>query len=355
MVSSSTFNADVWAINPGNQDTFPWLHAVALQFEEFRFHALRFEYVATSGDALNSTNAALGAIVMTTQYNATNPPFASKYQMENYEGSVSVKPSKNAFHSVNCIRSQTPMTPMYVQSVAQQVSSQLGQGNILQYQLGQFYLAATGMQVDNYVCGELWVSYDVTLLKPRLNPYQSLLVPLCDLYRQFTAATITELDPLGTDGNHTNPINTLGTTYTTPGAGQRAYWTMPPADPIGTVYRVQVYTTITELNLPVAWQQVICNGMTAPADGVAGTPEGHFVCPVVNSGTGSKETTLMSEFYMTRKALPNQKCQFQLYGLGTWNLDAVSPAVTVIITYFHPTLVYTSDQGQALPSAIATT
>lgn len=343
--SSKDFSADVWPINPGNSDTFPWLHAVALQFEVFRLNKLRFEYVATSGDALNSTNAALGAIIMSTQYNATNPPFSSKFQMENYEGSVSVKPSKNAFHYVDCIRSRTPMNPMYVQSVEQQISSLNGQGNVLQYQLGQFYLASVGMQEAGYRCGELWVSYDITLIKPRLNPYLSLLAPIMDLYIASTG-TQTEKLPLGNVSDPIqagyNPINTMGTVFHA-NTGARSYWTMPNADPVGTLYRVTVWTglsTTAGFTDPQGWVQVNGIGFASPADGVDGNPTGYFYAPAINTGGTTKQTTLIYEAWLQRTALAGKTCQFSLIG-PNWNLSLSTLRDThVCITYFYPGTIF---------------
>lgn len=53
------------------------------------------EYRTMSADALNSTNTALGQVIMSAQYNAGNPDFTNKQEMENYEGGVSVKPSQS--------------------------------------------------------------------------------------------------------------------------------------------------------------------------------------------------------------------------------------------------------------------
>lgn len=37
-----------------------------------------YEYKSTSGDAISSTNNALGTVVMSAEYNVVSPPFSTK-------------------------------------------------------------------------------------------------------------------------------------------------------------------------------------------------------------------------------------------------------------------------------------
>lgn len=59
-----------------------------------------------SADALNSVNTALGQVIMATDYNAANPPFGQKSEMENYEFGQSCKPSESQIHPIE-VRSQS--------------------------------------------------------------------------------------------------------------------------------------------------------------------------------------------------------------------------------------------------------
>lgn len=62
--SAGVFNGLVYKINPGNPETFPWLSSIASNFEAYRIEGLVFEYKTMSADALNSTNTALGQIIL---------------------------------------------------------------------------------------------------------------------------------------------------------------------------------------------------------------------------------------------------------------------------------------------------
>lgn len=164
--TGSPFASHVYYINPGLSETFPWLSSLAANFQEYKMNACHFEFKSTSADALNSVNTALGTVMMATQYNSAAQPFANKIQMENSDHSCSGPPSLNMLHGIECAPSQTPLHEQYVR-----FSTQLPP-NPQMFDLGQFQLATSGMQNNGGVAvdiGELWVSYDVTLLKPILT------------------------------------------------------------------------------------------------------------------------------------------------------------------------------------------
>jgi len=126
-----------------------------------------FEYKTTSATSLVSgTNTAMGAVIMATSYNAINPTFTSKAQMENYEFASSCVPSNSMIHPIECARGETPLVALYTRGNNSQ-EGVLG-GDLRLYDLGNFVIATQGMQSANII-GELWVSFDVELLKPKLN------------------------------------------------------------------------------------------------------------------------------------------------------------------------------------------
>ena len=110
VLATETFTSKVYPLNPGIQ-TFPWLSQIAGSFEQYKFRGLVFEFRSTSSDAVLSTatSSALGTVIMATQYNVLNPPFASKLAMENYEFANSDKPSCSFYHPIECMASRTPV------------------------------------------------------------------------------------------------------------------------------------------------------------------------------------------------------------------------------------------------------
>nr|QKV51231.1 putative capsid protein [Crucivirus sp.] len=162
--SASVFTIDTFPIQPGNSTTFPWLSKIAANYEQYRFHGLLFHYKTSSG--VVSTTPMLGTTVMATQYNSLSNPFQNKQEMENYEFAGSTVPSRNLIHPVECDPRQTQCNGIFNIQSAQNAYG----GDKRLYDLGDFSIATIGLPQASEVVGELWVTYDVCLMKPRLVP-----------------------------------------------------------------------------------------------------------------------------------------------------------------------------------------
>lgn len=161
----TAFNNQAFALNPGHGSTFPWLHEIANNFEEYEFRGLVFEYKTMSVDAIASSSVNVGSVIMATDYNVNHAPFTSKQQMENYEFCTSGKPSQTTMHMVETARSQTPLTRLYVRN--ENPTSFTGQ-DLRLYDLGLFQIATQGLPAAAASIGELWVTYEVEFFKPCL-------------------------------------------------------------------------------------------------------------------------------------------------------------------------------------------
>ncbi len=151
------------AINPGLSATFPWLSNIAVNFEQYEMLGLVFEYRSTSG-VISSTQA-LGYVVMATNYDVNDTPFNSKVAMEAYEFSNSTGPDKGCLHPVECDPRSRPTNVLYVRTGG------VPTGSLLNYDLGNFYLATGGQSANGVILGELWITYHVRFLKPKLVEY----------------------------------------------------------------------------------------------------------------------------------------------------------------------------------------
>lgn len=161
--STSAFTNSSYVINPGNQTTFPWLSMIADQFEQYRFNGLIFEFVSTSADALNSTNTALGNVILATDYDAEDSAYANQQQMLSAMFSNSGKPSCNIMHAIECAPDSLVTQWLYVRS-----SSVSNGPDARLYDLGNFQVATYGSQAAA-VIGQLWVTYSITFQKPQMN------------------------------------------------------------------------------------------------------------------------------------------------------------------------------------------
>ncbi|QMW68784.1 capsid protein [Crucivirus-306] len=169
LISSATagaFKIQTYAINPGIAETFPWLSGVVgAKFQQYRINGMTFEFRSMSADALNSTNTALGSVIMSTDYDSADVDFASKQEMENTEYGVSCKPSANMLHGIECERFQTPVSELYIRAFDVPSGK-----DIRLYDLGKFQIASVGCQGTNVNLGELWVSYDIDVFKAIEQP-----------------------------------------------------------------------------------------------------------------------------------------------------------------------------------------
>jgi len=161
--STTTFTNTSYTINPGLSDTFPWLSAIAQNFEEYRIEGLVFEFKSTSADALNSTNTALGTLILAAEYNVIQPAYINKQQAENAMWAMSTKPSCSLLMPVECSPQLNPLGNLYIRT-----------GNVptgadaRMYDLCNVQVMTVGSQATA-VIGELWISYDIVLLKPQLS------------------------------------------------------------------------------------------------------------------------------------------------------------------------------------------
>lgn len=205
--TANTFNLQSFYINAGNVDTFPWLSQLAANYEQYSFEGLVFEFRSTSADALNSTNTALGSVMLATNYDAADSVFATKTEMLNYEFSKSIKPSESCMHMVECEPNQTVLSDLYTLQGA--VPS--GKDSRF-YHLGLFQIATTGFQGTSVNCGELHVTYQVRLLKPKLFNAIGLDVD----YAHWTQATsVAAATPLGTAGSEVVLLDNIGVSHLT--------------------------------------------------------------------------------------------------------------------------------------------
>ena len=165
----SPFKIQSFSINPGLLETFPWLANVAGRFEEYSIEGMLFEYKSMYSDAAVQLGGSLGSVIMATSYNAAKPLFASKIEMENYEFAMSSKPSVSMCHPIECARGQTPLNELYVRTSNQNIVDQ----DIKMYDLGRFQIASQGIPVSGSSAslGELWVTYQIRFLKPRISDY----------------------------------------------------------------------------------------------------------------------------------------------------------------------------------------
>lgn len=180
------FQNTVYGINPGLFRTFPWLSQISANYEEYTMEQLIFTFRSTVTD-FNSGTGQVGTLVMATQYNADDAPFGTKTDMLEYDLSMSGKTSSNMVHGVECDHSQlSGAKGKYVRTgpVASGEDLKLYDQGVLNVGISN-----TPDSFDNQSMGELWVSYTVTLRKPKFAVSRGFTIPRDTFVGLNTAAT----------------------------------------------------------------------------------------------------------------------------------------------------------------------
>jgi hypothetical protein len=180
--SSIVFTTQYYiSLNPAMGQFDPQLRLESWNYEEYDINGMIFYFRSLSATAVASTNTALGAIMMATNYDSNADQFTSKLAMENHLFSTSAAPCNDSVHAVECDRKQSVLSKLYLRRSDHQKIVGTGngltttdQGNIPAiitdyhtYDFGDFQLSSQGSQAIASV-GELWCSYDVSLFKHKL-------------------------------------------------------------------------------------------------------------------------------------------------------------------------------------------
>jgi hypothetical protein len=179
---STAAQSGYYVLNPGDAGTFPWLSNIATAFEQWLPLGILIEFRTLSANAVASTNAALGSLSMATQYDVMAPRFGNKQQLLQYYFSTSAIPSASILHAVECKPEQTPIKPLFIRkgNTQQTTETKTGGGvtatetydavyDARLYDLGRFEYITQGAQSNYTGAGELWITYDIVLMKPRNN------------------------------------------------------------------------------------------------------------------------------------------------------------------------------------------
>jgi len=200
--ATTAFLNSSFPIQPGLNDVFPWLSAIANNYEQYRFNGLLFQFVSTSSDAIaSSTNLGLGQVVLATDYNAADAPYVNLPQMLGAMFSTSAKPSENILHAIECAPTDQAQKLYYIRS-----GDVPANADIRLYDMGNFQLATENMQSDYGGMGQLWVTYDITFCKSvqnnqlgyDINTDKYLLVAQDATNPLGTSQTLAEHSNLGT-------------------------------------------------------------------------------------------------------------------------------------------------------------
>lgn len=162
VTGSADWELTQFHVNPGLPEVFPWLSGVASNFQKYRIDGLVFYIRSTSSVAIaNETNLGLGTVMGGFQNNVYDKAPGSKLEFLSLSGARSGKPSEDHIFPMECDRSKNVFGNLLIRTVG--VADDLAK-----YDHAVFNLATVGFPGEYYL-GELWVSYKLTLMAPKVE------------------------------------------------------------------------------------------------------------------------------------------------------------------------------------------
>jgi len=147
------------SLNPGLSTLFPWLSAVAVNYEEYKFNKLKFVFEPYV------SSATAGYIAMNCDYDATDVPaseFPTKQAFTDYDGAEQSNCWEISEFNVKCPNKTGPVHR------ALRYGALSANSDAHNFDHGIFNLAV-GSQSGTTKLGTLYVCYDVTFYRPRLT------------------------------------------------------------------------------------------------------------------------------------------------------------------------------------------
>lgn len=216
------FTAIKFACNPGIAATFPWLAPQAIQWEQYRFSKLNFEYIT------RTATTTVGSVLLAPDYDPSDPAPTTEAQVSTYQDVV----EDVTWKDICCILKPSSMHALGPRKFIR--SASVAGSDIKTYDVANFFLCVVE-EVGASAIGKLWVDYDVELFVPQSNLAAGSLPTSSQtsLYSQHASESFTTATPkaLAWDTLIFDPLGI--------GAGVAGVFTPP----LG-IYRIEVQTSL---------------------------------------------------------------------------------------------------------------
>lgn len=155
VVGTVAFTAVTYNVQPASIDNFPWLGSLALNFEQYKFRSLKYEFKAAC------PTSTTGKLMMVTQHDVGDPIPGDQFTMLNYDGSQSGSPWHDQTHNCMMVRGN------WTKKLFMLPDGATATGGVNQiYNAANFTYSTIG-QTAGDVLGDLYVHYDVDLFNPK--------------------------------------------------------------------------------------------------------------------------------------------------------------------------------------------
>jgi len=163
--SGSDFVNQTYDLNPALEESFPWLSQIAQNYDEYEFNQLVWQWYPTVTDNGVSSSGQVGNIMMVTNYNPAVEPFSTVQDFLAYTGNQSGIVTARMVHGVECDPDQIAISKHKFCRAGPLGTNE----DIKTYDLGTFQIGLQGTpsNLANQLLGRMYVTYSVTLRKPK--------------------------------------------------------------------------------------------------------------------------------------------------------------------------------------------
>jgi len=157
----SAFNVNQYSLNPGLQQSFPWLSKIAQNYESYKFNRFQVCYETEAPSSLG------GSLVIALDYDALDVAPATKQQALAYRESVRSAPWSPCCH-YSLQEDLHKLKSHYVRFGAAPANSDLKT-----YDAATINIITQGVTTAAATCGEVYFEYDILLMSPLYEPIYS--------------------------------------------------------------------------------------------------------------------------------------------------------------------------------------
>jgi len=281
--TTSSFAQQRFSINPGLFATYPWLCRSAINYEQFQLEGFMAVFESEASEYTNTIG--MGYVAAGSQYDVLEAPFSSKKQMFQSEFTVARKPSMSFAHWIECDPNMGTTRTKFIRGSAAPAGADLHM-----YDHCNVTVATGGHSVSGVIIGELWFTYDVSLILPRSDETTALT----NLYSGFNSTgTVNSTFVFGSNPAAQQAQNTFGcsiqpqsvTFPNTITGGQfqvLVFWTGTSGVPYS-----YVYPTMTTTNAAIVGPTLLGIGAASSTGGPTGMGAFFYFYP---SGPGASFT-----------------------------------------------------------------
>jgi len=244
LTMTTGFNLITYSLDVTDPTTFPWLHAIAANYQKWKPLGMVITIKSTSANAVAEGNPSMGTVGVVAVYDVYAPLPVNMQGVLNTDGAGSIKPSENLIVAIECATALTQSLPLRI------LTSGMSPPDFSLYKLGTLLIATEGANTTYAGAAEIWIEFDIELLQPRALQGPTLIsTALYNLETSFGGGGY-PLKPIDDTVDATQPLfNSVGVEISDDSKWHQIKF--PLTTQVGSVFLVLVTAPATNNTSPV--------------------------------------------------------------------------------------------------------